>query len=99
MDGGKKERESEGMEEGRKGRKGGKGGREESKEGEREGRGTGINSTQQRYWSFQEYYGVCTLVGCYRHLASSPGHVGGEKTAWYQLLVHLRPFPDYFHKL
>ena len=39
MDGGKKERESEGMEEGRKGRKGGKGGREESTE--EKGRGEG----------------------------------------------------------
>ena len=42
---------------------------------------------------------------CHQHsqqvcdIASFPGHIGEEKVAWYQLLVHVQPFPVYFRKI
>jgi len=32
-------------------------------------------------------------------IASFPGHVGGEKAAWYCLRVHPQPLSEYLHKI
>ena len=42
----------------------------------------------------QELGGLTRRGALARDLASFPGRVGGEKTAWYPLLAHVQAFPE-----
>ena len=70
------------MKGGRRRRGGGGGGREEERRGGRRKKGAHIIYVQT----------ICKVHIMY--LASFPGRVGGEKTAWYPLLAHARAFQE-----